>query len=143
MNKETNNNIINFKKALNNILPQLKALSEAYEIPFVKSLKIMEEDRETALANYNRFVEMIENEDDSASAKEGLNKAMEHIIKSTDKLNKMMETASKMIADSMKAIAIAKSKEMINPKDKNYITSIRKNVIDVDSENEDDDTENE
>jgi len=94
------------------IKPDFKKLSEMYYEPFEKIIKIIKEDRKKAIENYYIYLERLNSGDDANATIEGLNKAMELVIKSTDKLNKLIETSGKLMGDMAKAIGMEKPKEI-------------------------------
>lgn len=106
------------------IKPDLKKLSEMYYEPFEKVIKIVKEDRQKALSNYNIYLERFEGGDDANATIEGLNKAMELVIKSTDKLNKLVEASGKLMGDMAKAMG-GETKKGIDLEDSETIKKLR------------------
>jgi len=121
------NKDLDFSKAITKITPRLKTLSKIYSIPFEEVLKIIKDDREKALENYKIFKELIDAGDDRQATKEGLNNAMELVIKSTEKLTVLINSAAKLMGDTVKAMAIkSKNEEEDNKK---FIEDIRMKII--------------
>lgn len=106
------------------VKPDFKKLSEMYYGPFEKAIQIAKEDRQKALTNYNIYLERFEAGDDSNATIEGLNKAMELVIKSTDKLTKLVEASGKLMGDMAKAMG-SNGKKEIDLEDAETIKKLR------------------
>jgi hypothetical protein len=96
----------------------LKALGENYNIPFQEIMKTIAEDRQLAKDNYEILKnKVVIDNDDSSAAKEQMNKAMELIIDSTDKLTSALSSASKLWGDTVKAMAIGQQSKPMSPQE--------------------------